>query len=321
MLGIATLTIVESMIAMIMPSITVIVMSAVGWPAVCALYFGPAATAALLDAIVAPSNRLSYRGVSTREQGRPGGVRKASRMRKRFLATLAMVLLVAPAYAGAADHKQTGLTILVGGDCVAQRPVAGPWDVYEDMFAADAPTWLPTHTHNGIECTLGTRGTTMWWFAGTGKVPIKAGTALYTIQGRVHTAGNDGPAPMTYFAVHVLVAGSPYRTLVPDPKAPKVVSTNGASLFHNIFPNQPAIAGTFTTRLRLYSLASGGSFGETRNRGVSYYTVVSGSVAVTVGGTTTTYAKFGQWSVAPGVRLDVHNAGSVAAEIGAARVF
>lgn len=31
---------------------------------------------------------------------------------------------------------------------------------------SNAPRWLPSHTHNGIECILAIRGTTMWWFHG-----------------------------------------------------------------------------------------------------------------------------------------------------------
>jgi quercetin dioxygenase-like cupin family protein len=244
---------------------------------------------------------------------------KAIRMTKRFLAVAILCALVLPAANAAGAEPQ--VTMLAQGDCVVAAPIAGPWDVYEDMFAADAPTWLPSHTHNGIECTLGTRGTTMWWFAGQGKTPVNVGSALLTVPGRVHTAGNDGPAAMTYFALHVLVAGSPYRTLVPDPSAPPVVSTNGASLFHNIFPNQPALAGPFTVRLHLVAVAVGGGMGGAQSNGTRYFTLVSGAVAVTAGGKTTTYGPAGQWSVAPGVDLAVKNTGKAPAIIGIARIF
>jgi len=240
-------------------------------------------------------------------------------MKKRSLA-LAIALLTTAA-ATSAVAGPPGLTVLASGSCVATTPVAGPWDVYEDMFQADAPTWLPAHTHNGIECTLGTRGTTMWWFSGSGKHPVPAGSALFTVQGRVHTAGNDGPAPMTYFAVHVLVAGSPYRTLVDDPTAPKQVSTNGTSPFHNIFPNQPAIAGTFTTRLRVLSLAPGASFDGERTSGMAYYTVISGQVTVTTGGATATYGQYAKWASKPGLVATVKNPGRVPAVLGTARVY
>jgi len=117
-------------------------------------------------------------------------------MTKRSLALTVLLAFCAIAGSAAAPPH---LTVLARGECVGVGPIAGPWDVYEDMFQADAPTWLPAHTHRGIECTLGVRGTTMWWFHGAGKHPIAAGSALLTPQGRVHTAGNDGPASMAYF--------------------------------------------------------------------------------------------------------------------------
>jgi hypothetical protein len=238
-------------------------------------------------------------------------------MTKRLLA-----LIITLASAGAASAVAAGPepVVLARGQCANIGPVAGRWDVYEDMFQADAPTWLPAHTHKGIECTLGIRGTTMWWFHGTGKQPIGQSTALYTQPGRVHTAGNDGPAPMAYFATHVLVAGSPYRTLVADPTAPAQVSTNGKSLFHSIFPNQTMFARlpmwTFTTFLVVESLPPGATIplrrGSIYADGIAYYTVISGRV---VAGKKS-YGQYGKW-VGGGVR----NPGPAPAVLGVVTIF
>jgi hypothetical protein len=237
-------------------------------------------------------------------------------MTKRSLALAALLACSAAAVAVAAPPQ---IAVLARGICVGAGPIAGPWDVYEDMFQADAPTWLPAHTHRGIECTLGVRGTTMWWFHAAGKRAVPPGTALLTPQGRVHTAGNDGPAPMTYFATHILVAGSPYRTLVADPTAPTQVSTNGKSLFHSVFADQRDRSNrpgqTFTTILFVESLPSGARIGTERpsydSDGPLYYTVISGRVMVdgkVVG-------QYGHW-----IGGDVSNPGPGAAVLGVVRI-
>jgi len=237
-------------------------------------------------------------------------------MTKRSLALAILFAFSAVASTVAAPPHPT---VLARGECVGAGPIAGPWDVYEDMFQADAPTWLPAHTHRGIECTLGVRGTTMWWFHGAGKHPIPVGTALLTPQGRVHTAGNDGPAPMAYFATHILVAGSPYRTLVADPSAPAQVSTNGKSLFHSIFANQGIASNRpgqkFTTILSIESLPPGARIAVEQpsydSDGPLYYTVISGRVIVG----STTYGQYGKW-----VGGDVSNPGPAVAILGVVRI-
>ena len=237
-------------------------------------------------------------------------------MTKRSLALAALLACSAAAVSVAAPSQ---LTVLARGMCVGVGPIAGTWDVYEDMFQADAPTWLPAHTHEGVECTLGVRGTTMWWFHGAGKHPIQVGTALLTPQGQVHTAGNDGPAPMAYFATHILVAGSPYRTLVADPTAPRVVSTNGKSLFHSIFANQTIASNRpgqkFTTLLSIESLLAGARIGIERlsmdSDGPLYYTVISGRVKVNG----TIVGRYGHW-----IGGDVSNPGPAVAILGAVRI-
>ncbi len=240
-------------------------------------------------------------------------------MKTRLLTLVAFVACATTCYVPAiADGG--GVTTIAVGRCTGAGPVAGPWDIYEDMFAADAPTWLPTHTHQGIECTLGAKGTTMWWFAGAGKVPVPVGRAVLTAQGRVHTAGDDGPAPMAYFAVHVLVAGAPYRTLVPDASAPPVVSTHGASRFHNIFPAQPGYAGTFVVNMRLRGIAARGGFDLGRQPGIGYHTVVSGTLTVTLGGATRTYGPGAAFSVPARVPVGIRNLGIGPAVLASARV-
>lgn len=221
---------------------------------------------------------------------------------------LAIALLFSTT-AAAAGHAATPSPMHVdySGVCAVPNGVSGNWDVYQEIFQAGAPTWLPAHIHDGVECTVTIKGTADWWLLHRGIIPLPSGKTFYTPEHAVHTAGNAVDPAMAYLAIHVITAGDPFRRLVSAPTAPKQVTTDTKSIFKSIYTNQPSSHRGFDVVQRLETLAPGGSYSLAPSTALAYYTVTNGSAVFTVGTTPHTLGQFQKIVVPRGTALRIVN--------------
>jgi hypothetical protein len=200
--------------------------------------------------------------------------------------------------AGTAKIVYRGSCVVVGGIRTQSGAPVKAWDMWQEIFMTGAPTWLEAHTHHGAECIMNVYGVTSWWFehrtaspsAPPTIVPATAGKTVYTVQGRVHTAGNVGPMAQAYLGIHLLEQGSqfnyvasPYPSTAPSP----VQKTNPISIFKNEMPNQVPSAGTVTIANQMIAFEPGNSYAITASSALGYYTVVTGHATMTIGGAAT----------------------------------
>jgi hypothetical protein len=219
-------------------------------------------------------------------------------MRFRWLAVLAL-LCAFPAAANAAP----GVTVVDHGTCVVAGGVRAPdgrpakaWDMWQEIFQTSAPTWLQAHTHHGAECITTVTGITGWWFAHGASapdapptiVPVHAGQTLYTVQGRVHTAGNVQPGVQAYLGIHLLEQGSDFNYPVNDPSAPPQAKTAPVSVFKNEMPNQVPSVGTLTIANQILRFAPNSKLPILATGALGYYTVVGGAAQLTMKGSVIT---------------------------------
>lgn len=207
-------------------------------------------------------------------------------MSVRFAAVILACCIAAGSQASAAN----GVRVVYRGSCTVEGGLhdkSKAWDVWQEIFQTGSPTWLHAHTHDGAECIMNVAGVTSWWFAPGTTVPVRTGQSVYTIEGRVHTAGNVSGRAMQYLGIHVLEQGAPFNRPVDDPHAPPLQSTALLSIFKREFPNQPPSAGTFTIENRIEEYSAGASYSRPASSALAYYTVVCGNAAITIGATTT----------------------------------
>ena len=201
--------------------------------------------------------------------------------------------------APAAALPGPGVTIVARGACVVQGGIraqdgtpAKAWDMWQEIFLTSWPTWLQAHTHHGAECIMNVYGVTGWWFAhGAASpsapptiVPVAFGKTVYTVQGRVHTAGNVEPRMQAYLGIHLLEQGSLFNYPVNDPSAPPLAKTIPLSVFKNEFPNQVPSVGTVTIENQLIELAKGATYTVAASPALGYYTFAGGSGTFAVTG-------------------------------------
>lgn len=199
----------------------------------------------------------------------------------------------------AAAAPSSGVRVVAKGTCVVQGGIraqdgtpAKAWDMWQEIFVTSWPTWLQVHTHRGAECIMNVYGVTGWWFAHGGAspnspptiVPVAYGKTVYTVQGRVHTAGNVEPRMQGYFGIHLLEQGSQFNYPVNDPSAPPFAKTIPLSVFKNEFPNQVPSVGTVTIANQVIELAKGATFDVAASQSLGYYTFVGGGGTVTLAG-------------------------------------
>ncbi|MBV8642723.1 MAG: hypothetical protein JO225_02265 [Candidatus Eremiobacteraeota bacterium] len=215
-------------------------------------------------------------------------------MKRWVLCLAAVAALSVPAFAA------PQVKVVYRGACVVvdgiKTPMGKPvkaWDMWQEIFQTGAPTWLQAHTHHGAECITNVSGVTSWWFAhatspSSAPTTIPAGNHLtvYTVQGRVHTAGNVGPATQSYLGIHLLQQGSAFNYPTMDPSAPPVVSTALHSVFKSEFQNQVPSNGTLTIVNEMIAFEPGGVYGINASQALGYYTAISGTAKLTMGGTT-----------------------------------
>jgi hypothetical protein len=165
--------------------------------------------------------------------------------------------------------------------------------MWQEIFSTGT-TWLQAHTHHGAECIMNVSGVTSWWFAhGDASpsapptiIPASNGKTVYTVQGRVHTAGNIGPGSQAYLGIHLLEQGSAFNYPVTDPSAPPVPPAKNMyiSIFKNEMPNQAPSPGTVTIANQILELQPGASYSIRASSALGYYTIVCGGAAMTVNG-------------------------------------
>ncbi|HTW84745.1 MAG TPA: hypothetical protein VMD91_11800 [Candidatus Sulfotelmatobacter sp.] len=209
-------------------------------------------------------------------------------MRTRWLGALGLMLvLAAPAAA------VPGITVVDRGSCVVAGGIrnedgtpAKAWDMWQEIYQTGAPTWLQAHTHHGAECITNVSGVTSWWFAhrvpsrpasAPTIVPAHNGLTVYTVQGRVHTAGDVGPGNQAYLGIHLLVQGSDFNYPVNDPSAPPLAKTGSVSIFKNEFPNQVPSPGTLTIANQILRFAPHAAYPIPASGALGYYTFFAGS--------------------------------------------
>ncbi len=184
----------------------------------------------------------------------------------------------------------SGSCVVVGGIRTQTGAPAKAWDMWQEIFSTGT-TWLAAHTHHGAECIMNVSGVTSWWFAhGDASpsappttVPASNGKTVYTIQGRVHTAGNLGPGPQAYLGIHLLEQGSAFNYPVTDPSAPPVSPTKNTfiSIFKNEMPNQVPSPGTFTIANQIVELEPGAVYPIRASGALGYYTIAGGGAVMT----------------------------------------
>ena len=202
---------------------------------------------------------------------------------------------------GASDPipLERGVTILWHGKCRVDggiktqtgAPVKA-WDFWQEIFQTGAPTWLAAHTHHGAECIMNVQGVTSWWFAHRTDapdspptiVPVHRGETVYTVQGRVHTAGDVGPEKQAYLGIHVLEQGSNFNYPVDDPSAPPQSKTEPLSIFKNELQYQVPSKGTFTIYNYIISMSRNATYHIFRFNQLGYYTVFEGGAMLNIPG-------------------------------------
>jgi len=219
-----------------------------------------------------------------------------------LLLTLALCLVAgsSPGRAGAANSAKVvyrGNCVVVGGVRTQSGAPVKAWDMWQEIFLTGAPTWLAAHTHHGAECIMNVYGVTSWWFehgaaspsAPPTIVPVSPGQTAYTVQGRVHTAGDLGPKAQAYLGIHLLEQGSefsytpsPYPITAPSP----VQKTSPVSIFKNEMQNQVPSPGTVTIANQMIAFEPGASYTIAASPALGYYTVVTGGATIRTGGTT-----------------------------------
>lgn len=198
--------------------------------------------------------------------------------------------------AGSAKVVYRGACVVAGGIRTQSGAPVKAWDMWQEIFMTGSPTWLQAHTHHGAECIMNVYGVTSWWFehrtaspsAPPTIVPVTAGKTVYTVQGRVHTAGNTGPIAQAYLGIHLLEQGSqfnyvadPYPSTAPSP----LQKTSPISVFKNEMPNQVPSAGTVVIANQMIAFELGSSYAIPASPALGYYTVVTGAATMTMRGT------------------------------------
>jgi hypothetical protein len=218
-----------------------------------------------------------------------------------MLARIALLLIAAQCMAAGIVSPPaaaaTGIRVVYSGKCVVAggvRDQSGApvkrWDMWQEIFLTSSPTWLHAHTHHGAECITNVYGVTSWWFAhGDASpsapptiVPASAGRTVYTVQGRVHTAGNTGPRMQAYLGIHLLEQGSDFNYPVDDPSAPPVVTSIPLSVFKNEMPNQVPSPGTVTIANQMLEFGPGASYSIAASGALGYYTVIGGGAVMRI---------------------------------------
>jgi hypothetical protein len=209
---------------------------------------------------------------------------------------LVFALLVATTVASTGAPR-TGRTVTQHSHCVVVNGLANPnadWDVWQEIYQPAYPVWLKAHTHRGAECIMTFTGVTSWWFQhGTGPdspptiVPVPIGKPLYTVEGRVHNAGNTSPrVSMAYLGIHVLETGSDFNYPAPgppvSPTATPLPANHEIRHFKYDFYQQKHLDGTFTIDNRIEVLPQGASYVRPGTQALAYYSVVTGSAVVTI---------------------------------------
>jgi hypothetical protein len=205
-----------------------------------------------------------------------------------------------PACAGAANGAKvvySGSCVVVGGIRTQSGAPVKAWEMWQEIFLTGAPTWLQAHTHHGAECIMNVYGVTSWWFehgaasrsAPPTIVPVSPGHTAYTVQGRVHTAGDLGPGAQAYLGIHLLEQGSefsytpsPFPSTAPSP----VQKTSPVSIFKNKMQYQVPSRGTVTIKNQMIAFESGAAYTIDASPALGYYTVVTGGATIALGGTT-----------------------------------
>lgn len=229
---------------------------------------------------------------------------------------LAIALLLSTAAATAA-HSATVSPMHVdySGVCSVPSGVSGNWDVYQEIFQAGAPTWLPAHIHDGVECTVTVQGTADWWLLRRGIIPLPIGKTFYTPEHAVHTAGNAVDPTMQYLAIHVITAGDPFRRLVNAPSAPKQVTTATKSVFESIYRDQPSSHRGFNVVQRLETLAPRSAYSVGPSTSLAFYTVTRGTAVFNVGKTPHTVGQFEKIVIPRGVTLHILNRSNISVQM------
>jgi hypothetical protein len=227
----------------------------------------------------------------------------------------AVLALAAPASAaGGTTVVAKGACVVTGGIHTPSGAPAAAWDMWQEIFLTSSPTWLAAHTHHGAECVMNVYGVTSWWFAHAGDapsapptiVPLTFGKTAYTVQGRVHTAGDAGPRMQAYLGIHLLEQGSAFGYPASDPNAPPVVKTNPVSIFKNDMPNQVPSKGTFTIANQMIEFTPGGTLTIPASAALGYYTVVGGEARIAMGGAPQLMAPGKTYVVGRGVAATIH---------------
>jgi hypothetical protein len=228
----------------------------------------------------------------------------------------AVLALSAPAAAaGTTKVVAKGACVVRGGIVTQTGKAAAAWDMWQEIFLTGSPTWLQPHTHRGAECVMNVYGVTGWWFAhattptsAPTTVPLAYGQTAYTVQGRVHTAGDAGPQMQAYLGIHVLEQGSLFNYPANDAHAPAVVKTNPISIFKNDMPGQAPSRGTFTIANRLIEFTPGGSLALPASQALGYYAAIGGGATISVKGVATPMAAGKTYTVPRGAAAAITSA-------------
>jgi hypothetical protein len=193
-------------------------------------------------------------------------------------------MFAASTIAASSDTPKTGLgpgvTVDHAGRCVLPEPLSGRWEVWHDFTVLGPQSWLPAHVHDGFECLMTVQGTGRWWTAPGGIVDVPDGQSLLIPDLTVHTGGNERAAPMRYVSVHLIRAGSPFRTVICTAAAPGPVAGTVGTLFNNAFgvrdlSGQPVTIEQQTDRFEVGAAATIGPTG-----GGSYISVFEGELTL-----------------------------------------
>jgi quercetin dioxygenase-like cupin family protein len=219
---------------------------------------------------------------------------------------------VAPAVASPA----TGVTARNSVSFTVDNAPAGAWDVYLGYSDAPPGAWPGPHTHPGPEYGFVLSGVYYRWSEGV-TYHATAGQRYFSPMGVIHEGGNAGDANAQFFSTHILSAGGAFNTPADPalaPGAPKAVAGQ-ITIYRVKFPMATHPATPFKLTMELLDFTETGQSVPHMLAGTLLGVVVNGQIAVTVNGTTTTYAQNAGFSAPAGATVSLAAANGAPATV------
>lgn len=210
----------------------------------------------------------------------------------------------------------TGVTERTSVSFTVANAPAGAWDVYLSYSDAPPGAWPGPHTHPGPEYGFVSSGVYYRWYEGV-MYHASAGQRYFAPMGVIHEGGNAGDADTLFYSTHILASGGAFNVPA-DPAlaqgAPKA-SPGQITIYRVKFPLATHPATPFKLTMELLDFSETGQSAPHTLAGTVLGVVVNGQIAVTVNGTTTTYAQNAGFSAPAGATISLAAANGAPATV------